>query len=232
MAPELFRLDPRTTLLLVALLNVVMFSAGFTAGAGTARLIFMAIPPVLAVGLRRWKAALVYLALVGPAFAFESWSLDTWWLGGANIVAAGLASLAARLAPGIFMAYIAVISIRVSELMAGLEAIHLPRLAVIPAAVILRFLPTVREESRSVQIAMNARGLSLARVGPLAWLEYRLIPLIMSTLRCGEELSQAALTRGLGRPVKANRIARIGMRPADVLTLGAMAAGIGVWIVG
>jgi energy-coupling factor transport system permease protein len=231
-ARELFRLDPRTTLLLVAVLNVVMFSAGFAAGAGVARMIFMAIPAILAIGLGRWKAALGYTAIVWLAFTFESWALDIWWLGGLNLLAAGLASLVARLAPGIFMAYIAVISIRVSELMAGLSAIHLPRLVVIPAAVILRFLPTVREESSGVQTAMNARGLALSRVGPLAWLEYRLIPLIMSTVRCGEELSQAALTRGLGRPVPTHRIARIGMRPADVLTLGTMAAGIGVWIVG
>ncbi|MDR1238247.1 MAG: energy-coupling factor transporter transmembrane protein EcfT [Propionibacteriaceae bacterium] len=232
MARELFRLDPRTTLLLVAVLNVVMFSAGFAAGAGVARMIFMTIPTVLAVGLGRWLAALGYTTLVWLAFSFETWSLDVWWLGGLNLILAGLASLVARLAPGIFMAYIAVISIRVGELMAGLAAIHLPRLVIIPAAVILRFLPTVREESASVQTAMSARGLSLTRVGPLAWLEYRLIPLIMSTLRCGEELSQAALTRGLGRPVRTHRIARIGMRPVDVLTLGAMVTGIGVWIVG
>jgi energy-coupling factor transport system permease protein len=125
-----------------------------------------------------------------------------------------------------------VISVRVSELMAGLEALRLPRFAVIPAAVVLRFLPTVREESRGVQAAMSVRGLSMGRVGPLPWLEYRLIPLIVSTVRCGEELSQAALTRGLGRHGRANRVARIGARPADALIWAAMAAGIGVWVAG
>jgi energy-coupling factor transport system permease protein len=231
MTRELFRLDPRTTLLVVAVLNVVMFSAGFTAGAGQARLVFMAIPAVLAVGLGRWVAAVGYLAAVGGAYVLELWALggSAGWVG---VVAAGLAGLVSRLAPGLFMAYVAVISVRVSALMAGLEALRLPRFAVIPAAVILRFLPTVREESRGVQAAMTVRGLSLGRVGPLPWLEYRLVPLIVSTVRCGEELSQAALTRGLGRPGRANRIAKIGLRPADVLTLAAMAAGIGLWVAG
>jgi energy-coupling factor transport system permease protein len=225
-----FQLDPRTTLLTVVLLNVVMFSAAFTGSDWWARLIFMVIPAVLAVGAGRVGPALVYAVVAGSAFAAESL---TWasGLGNVDLAVGGLASLCARLVPGLFMCYVAVVSIRVAELMASLEALRLPRYVVIPAAVILRFLPTLVEESRSVQGAMRARGLAWGRVGPLSWFEYRGVPLIVSTVRSGEDLSQAALTRGLGRPIRATRLARIGLRLPDVLVLAALAAGIAVWLV-
>ncbi len=228
---ELFRLDPRTTLAVVGLLNIVMFSAGFTGTDAAARLVFQAIPALLAVGLRRFGAALGYLGLTLAALATEQWLLAG-DLTAAQSVVAGLAGLIARLAPGLFLGYLAVVSIRVGELMAALERLRLPRQLVIPAAVVLRFIPAVREEFVAVTSAMTGRGISLGRVGPLAWLEYRLVPLLIATVRSGEELTQAALTRGLGRPGRASRICRIGLGPADLVTLALCALGWGLWLVG
>ncbi|MDR2114081.1 MAG: energy-coupling factor transporter transmembrane protein EcfT [Bifidobacteriaceae bacterium] len=225
------QLDPRTTLLTVIVLNVAMFSAGFSGGAGLARLVLMTVPALLALGAGHWWSALSYSLLVGTAYLVESHLIAT-GSSGVGLAVAGLASLVARLAPGLFMAYVAVITIRVGELLAALEASRVPRWLAIPAAVVLRFLPTVWEQSKGVQRAMNVRGLNLFRVGLGPWLEYRLVPLITSTVRCGEELSQAALTRGLGRPGRVQRIAQIGWGPADVVIWMVLAAGIGVWVAG
>ena len=38
-----------------------------------------------------------------------------------------------------------------------------------------------------------------------AMLEYRLVPVIMCSVKIGEELNAAALTRGLGGPVKKDK---------------------------
>ncbi len=228
---ELFRLDPRTTLAVVGLLNIVMFSAGFTGADAAARLVFATIPALLAIGIGRYLPALIYLLLALAALAAEQWLLAG-DLTGPQAVLSGIAGLVARLAPGLFLGYVAVVSIRVGELMAALEQLRLPRQLVIPAAVVLRFIPTVREESVAVASAMTGRGIALGRVGPLAWLEYRLVPLLIATVKSGEELTQAALTRGLGRPGRATRIGRIGLRAADVVTLALCALGLGLWLVG
>lgn len=46
-------------------------------------------------------------------------------------------------------------------------------------------------------------------------LEYRLVPLMTCCVKIGEELSAAALTRGLGGEVRRTNICKIGFRFAD-----------------
>lgn len=228
---ELFRVDPRTTLAVILLLNIVMFSAGFTGADAVARLVFLLVPAILALGIGRCLSATVYLVIALAALGTEKWVLAG-DLTGPGAVLAGIAGLVARLAPGLFLGYVAVVSTRVGELMAALERIRAPRQIVIPVAVVLRFIPTVREESVAVASAMSARGIALGRVGPIAWLEYRLVPLLISTVKAGEDLTQAALTRGLGRPGRADRINPVGPGVADVVVLALCALGLGLWIVG
>ena len=47
-------------------------------------------------------------------------------------------------------------------------------------------------------------------------LEYRFIPMMICSVKIGEELSAAALTRGLGMPVKRTNICEIGFHKADI----------------
>lgn len=50
-------------------------------------------------------------------------------------------------------------------------------------------------------------------------LEYRLIPLMTCSVKIGDELSAAALTRGLGADVKRTNICKIGFRFVDYIVL-------------
>ena len=63
-----------------------------------------------------------------------------------------------------------------------------------------------------------------------AILEHRIVPRIICSVKIGEELSQAALTRGLGGSVKRTNICKLGFHVQDVIflliCLGAFAAQI------
>ena len=61
------------------------------------------------------------------------------------------------------------------------------------------------------------RGITTLR-SPMKMLEYRVVPLMMSIAKIGEELSAAALTRGLGAPQKRTNICKIGFGPLDVFS--------------
>jgi len=222
------RLDPRTTLVLLLVGNVVLFSAGFAGRDLAVRACFMALPLVMLGLAGRWWALAVSAAVTGAAFGLESVALAV----NTPLALAGAAALGlvTRVLPAAMYGYAFLVTTRVSDLMAALERAHLPRAIVIPLAVVVRFLPTAAEEDRAVAAAMRVRGLSLRAVGVSGWLEYRFVPLIVSTVKSGEELAQAALTRGLGAPVRAERIARVGFGVWDGVLLAAALAGLLAWV--
>ncbi len=111
----------------------------------------------------------------------------------------------------------------VGEFVATMQKIHLSDKIIIPFTVAFRFLPTISEESRSIKYAMKMRGITFGGAkgfkSPTILLEYRLIPLIISIVKIGEELSAAAITKGLGSGVKRTSIARIGFTKNDFAIL-------------
>lgn len=52
-----------------------------------------------------------------------------------------------------------------------------------------------------------------------AEMEYRLIPLMVSVIKIGDELSAAALTRGLGAPVRRTNVCEIGFHVQDFIAI-------------
>ena len=108
------------------------------------------------------------------------------------------------------MGYYLVSTTTVSEFVAAMERMHVPQKIVIPMSVVFRFFPTVKEEYAAIRDAMKMRGITTLR-SPMKMLEYRVVPLMMSIAKIGEELSAAALTRGLGAPQKRQTFVKLGL---------------------
>ena len=104
---------------------------------------------------------------------------------------------------------------KVSEFVAGMEKMHVTNKITIPLSVLFRFFPTIIEEYSAINDAMKMRDIRLGGKKALQMLEYRLIPMITCSVKIGEELSAAALTRGLGAPVKRTNICKIGFGVTD-----------------
>lgn len=107
----------------------------------------------------------------------------------------------------------------VSEFVASMERMHITDKIVIPLSVIFRFFPTIGEEYRAIADAMSMRQIRVGGKKPLKMIEYRIIPLMVSVVKIGDELSAAALTRGLGAPVKGTNICKIGFHWQDILLI-------------
>lgn len=105
----------------------------------------------------------------------------------------------------------------VSEFVAAMERLHLPQQITIPMSVMFRFFPTVAEEWSAIGDAMRMRGVRFGGGKASAILEYRIVPMMICSVKIGEELSQAALTRGLGGPVKRTNICKLGFHVQDVI---------------
>ena len=65
---------------------------------------------------------------------------------------------------------------------------------------------------------------------PQAVLEYRIVPLMMSVVTIGNDLSAAALTRGLGNGKKRTSICRIGFQWKDFALMIMVTAALLVFL--
>ena len=153
--------------------------------------------------------------------------------GVANFIAVAIVGLFLRFTPGIVMGHFVVTTTTVSEFVAAMERLHLPQQITIPMSVMFRFFPTVAEEWSAIGDAMRMRGIRFGGGKASSILEYRMVPMMICSVKIGEELSAAALTRGLGGPVKRTNICKIGFRAQDIvlllICLGAFAAQVYVW---
>ena len=222
------KLDPRTKLFLLLVISTVMIGGDIKGNAVYVRLILASMPFILLLSGRKAKAAVIYAVLYTAAWFLEAFFIYS-TSGVLNIIIVMLSGLVSRFVPCIVMGYYVMATTRVSEFVAAMERMHVSQKIIIPFSVMFRFFPTVGEESRAINDAMRMRGIGIKSTGknPTALLEYRLIPLIMSVVKIGDELSAAALTRGLGGPVKRTNICKIGFGSWDVVfsfvILGALA---------
>lgn len=87
------------------------------------------------------------------------------------------------------------------ELIHGLRKWHLPEIFLLTLGVMFRFLPAIKQDARLIHASLQVRGIFLGKrdiiCRPYQYLEYFLIPLMMSLLRSSQELTVASLTKGL-----------------------------------
>ena len=98
----------------------------------------------------------------------------------------------------------------VSEFVAVMWKLRLPQTAIIPLSVVFRYFPTITEEWASIRAAMKMRGIHVS-------LEHIMVPLLMSAVNVSEELSAAALCRGLDSPEPHTSLVQVRFRFSDVL---------------
>ena len=223
-----FWLDPCTKIAMLFCLNIVLLHGGFSGTAGVLRAFFMLLPLALLLIERKGRAALLF-ALFGSAAASVELFLFRHTAGILNFVLVIAAGLFSRFVPGLVMGYYLFTTTTVSELLAALERLGLSRKITIPFAVMMRFFPTLAMEYRAINDSMRMRGIYFGGGNALKIPEYRIVPLLMSAVKIGEELSAAALTRGLGKPVKRTNICRSGFGVKDFFLLSACLAVFIAW---
>ena len=72
---------------------------------------------------------------------------------------------------------------------------------------------------RSIRDVMRMRGIGLGCFKLTKSVEDRLVPLLFSCISIGVELSAAAVTRGLGAPVKRTNVCEIGFHSKDYVVI-------------
>ena len=121
------------------------------------------------------------------------------------------------------MAYVTVATTHANEFMSALARMSVPREVTIPLAVALRYVPAAREDWGFIRDAMRMRGVSPSPAGfvraPLRTIDCIYVPLLMGASRAADELSMAAVARGIENPVRRSCYLHVEMGGADYLVL-------------
>ena len=202
-------LDPRSKILLCITVSFVMMSSNNT---GIMRYILpclATIPLIAFMILKKISIAIYYVALY--------------------IISMTIPSIFTKVLPGMSMFWFLILTTTVSEFVAAMESLHISKKFIVPVSVMFRFFPTIAEEYSAIRDAMKLRNVGYWR-NPIEMMEYRMVPLLMSLLTIGNELSASALTRGLDTPIQRTNICPIGFHWQDGVVVFFCVVIIGIYI--
>lgn len=96
-------------------------------------------------------------------------------------------------------------TVKVSELIASMTKMHMPKSAIITLAVTIRYFPIILKDWGHIRDAMRIRLLTSSNANPIIKLlknmECRIVPLFITSAKTADEISAAAVTRGIENPV-------------------------------
>lgn len=210
-------LDPRTKIFLTLTISTILVGRGTTGLMRFISPVLACIPFVLLIISRKYKPALKYLLVYSILFVAEIFLVPT-LSGMASFLIIAMIGIFSHMLPGFLMGYYFLSSTSISEFVSAMERMKVSQKIIIPISVVFRLFPTIWEEYTSIRDAMKMRNIfSLKK--PLQVVEYTMIPLMMSVVKIGEELSASALTRGLGGTAKRTNICKIGFGAFDTILI-------------
>ncbi len=223
-------LDPRTKLLLLFTSSVFVVGNAGEKWMQVFYWILVYLPVLLLVVEKEWRAAGIAVVIyIGSYYAQMALQHDLTALESALAL---MLYIITKILPTVILARYIVKSTKVSEFLAAMNRMHVTDKLTIPISVIFRFFPTVAEESKAINDAMRMRGIEMGAKKATETIEYRMVPLIASCSIIGEELSAAAMTRGLDVGKKRSCIWNIRFRFPDLIVIALCMACFIWWGIG
>ena len=213
------KLDPRTKLYMILIVSAIVMMSATTPLLWTVRIMMTLIPIMLLLAEKRYASALRFFVLYAFSLILAFYFLSAESTGVFKALLTGYCGIVAQFLPALITAWYVVRTTKIDEFMSAMQKMHVPDGITVSLAVVMRFFPTIKEEYSSIRDAMKMRGISLAGGNAFKMVEYRMIPLLFSCVNIGDELSAAAITRGLGGEVKRTSVVELRMNLFDYLLI-------------
>jgi energy-coupling factor transport system permease protein len=225
------KLDPRTKFYMILIVSAVVMMSATTPFLWGVRIAMTLIPIILLIIEKKYTSAFgftfLYIAALVLTFAFLSEEST----GIFKSLLTGYSGIVVQFMPCLITAWYVIRTTKIDEFMSAMQKMKLPDGITISLAVVMRFFPTIKEEYSSISDAMKMRGISFGGGNAAKMVEYRMIPLLFSCVNIGDELSAAAITRGLGGKVKRTSVEELRLRFIDWLLIIAFTAVAGIFVV-
>lgn len=202
-------IDPRTGLLMIVLANVISFSQnslwiefGFI---GCLTILFFICGKIK--GGLKW--AIIYVAV----YLIQCYVLPI----SPKIIAVAFTiflSITRRIFPCLMVGGLIITTISLRYFIVGLRKLRFPNKLIITIAITLRYFPAIREEIGYIRDAMKLR-----KVRGLQKVEAVVVPLMICASNTAEELSAAAVTRGIDNPAKKTTTVKLKFGVIDLFSV-------------
>ena len=212
------RLDPRTKLIVLVLVNIALTIAVHPWYAH----VLVAAAVLLAAASGRLRMALVaaaaYVLIAGAQILGERYLPAT-----AQIFVVAFFQIIGKVFPAGIIGAVTIQTTRVNEFVAALTRWRMPRVLITPFAVVFRYFPAMREQGRNLRDAMAIRGLSPT---PLSFLRHPVdvttrlyVPMLVSATVIADEVADAALVRGIDNPAPRTCLVDLALGAVDVVVI-------------
>lgn len=212
------RFDPRTKILLL-IISMIIATTAPSLSYECALIILIAIVGLLCGKFR--------YSLIGTVVFMALYLFTTFYLknttGAIYTMFTAWLSLVFKVYPCGMLAGIAVSTTRVNEFLSAMNKAHISKKVVIPLAVMLRYIPTIREDWHFIKDAMRLRDVSPSLKGflrhPSMTIECLYSPLLMAASKAADELAIASVTRGIENPHARTCLVQICFQVQDYLVI-------------
>lgn len=212
------RLDPRTKLLTLALTSISVFLNESIVIEG----VFMLIPFLLILLEGKVRNSFKSVILFSILLIIQLWAAPM-----LPVTAGGIVYMFAvyvrKLIPCFMLGSFLIQTTKVSTFLAAVSRLRLPKGFTIALAVTLRYFPTMTEEWRFIKDAMSLRGISFSPVSftlhPLRTMEYIYVPMLVSASKISDEITMAAVTRGIDHAEKRGSLENVRFSAWDGVLL-------------
>lgn len=201
-------IDPRTGLFLLVLANIIAFTRNsLLVEFGWIAVLSLLILLCESIGLGiKWVVSFILLFLIqwyvlpiSPKIVATSFSI--------------FINYARRMFPCLMVGSLMVKTISLRRFIVGLRKLHVPQKLIIPISVTLRYFPAIKEETGHIRDAMKLCG-----IRGIVKLKL-VVPLMICATETAEELSAAAVTRGIENPAKKTSVIELHLGVLDCIIL-------------
>ena len=109
----------------------------------------------------------------------------------------------------------------ISEITMALERMRLPRGIILSIAVMFRYFPAIKDDFFVIIDSMKLKGLYTSKrsamLHPIRTMEFIIVPMLFKSLRTAEELSCAALVKGIENTGKKTSYFDVKLRSVDLI---------------
>ena len=217
------KLDPRTKFFMILVVSSIVMISATTPLLWVLRITMTLIPIVLLIAEKKYSSAIRFAVLYVAALLITFFVISEKSTGIVASILTGYTGIVVQFMPSFITAWYVIRTTNTDEFMAAMQKMHVPDGITISLAVVMRFFPTIKEEYSSIQAAMKMRGIMMGGGNVGKMVEYRMIPLLFSCVNIGDELSAAAVTRGLGGKVRRTSVTELRLKAADYVLIGLFA---------